>query len=240
MKHITRCITALAILASFATAGRAEPWTVTWDGNDYPENEGWYRDLWGPPDIRTLNPDSTMTLDTRQTVELWDTYLMWRPLNPGPGETFFLTFRVRVSEITGGIDPGVWFKTDNFKSIDFLLSMDHVEIPFFITIAQFEPGVFHTFECLSSDMQTFRFFVDDQFAYEGNFLPSGYQSTMAWGDIVYGASSLATWDFLSFGVVPEVSTGLLLVVLPLIRRRTCGQPARQRGSLLWSRSLTDV
>ncbi len=223
---LLRSIALAAVLAGTAGFAHAEPWTVTWDGNDYPENEGWYRDLWGPPDIRTLNADGTMTLDTRITPQLWDTYLMWRPLNPGPGETFFLSFRVCVSEVNGYYDPGVYFKTDNFKGIDFLLAMDHVEIPFFITIAQFEPGVFHTFECLSSDMQTFRFFVDGAFTYEGTFLADSYPPMMAWGDIVRGASSLATWDFLSFGVVPEVSTGALPFVLLFFQRRDRGQRAR--------------
>jgi len=143
---------------------------------------------------------------------------MYRSLDPEPGEVFLLQWRVRVDEVNGGIDPGVWLKTDDYRSMDFRLAIDHVEIPQFITIAEFEPGVLHTFEFRSADMETFEFRLDGVLTYEGTMLPSGYSSTVGWGDIVYGASSLATWDYVRFGVVPEPASALLMGVALVVRR----------------------
>ncbi len=205
---IGKLVLALLVVGC-VSAGSAEEYWVTWEGNDFPENEGWERDLWGPEPIRILE-DGMMTLDTRETIALWDAYKMYRSLDPGPGEVFLLQWRIRVDEVTGGTDPGLWLKTDNYRSIDFYLGIDHVDLPGFVTIAEFEPWVFHTFEFRSSDMETFEFRLDGILTYEGTLLPSGYSSTVGWGDIVYGASSLATWDYVRFGIVPEPGAGLLL------------------------------
>jgi hypothetical protein len=211
----------LGLLCAVAAASAsAENWTVSWEGNDFPENEGWERDLWGPAPIRFLL-GGVMTEDTRQTIELWDQYKLYHSIDCGPGETFFVSWRVLVHEVIGavGVDPGVWLKTDNHRRMDFLLGVDHVQTHNFITIAEFEPGMFHTFEFRSSDMETFTFSVDGVQTYQGSLSPSAYASTLGWGDVIYGAASLANWKYVRFGVVPESSPAAFVLALAVTARR---------------------
>ena len=85
---------ALALTASAA----AEPYWITYEGNDYPENVGWER-VWGNWDgpyqgdgaVRTLE-DGVLTLDTLYDDGVVDFYKIERPgaIDPGPGELFVM------------------------------------------------------------------------------------------------------------------------------------------------------
>ena len=44
-----RVLGAVVLIGMAATAARASPWWATFDGNDYPENEGWLQKDGGTP-----------------------------------------------------------------------------------------------------------------------------------------------------------------------------------------------
>jgi hypothetical protein len=77
-------------------------------------------------------------------------------------------------------------------------------------IATFEPGAFHEFCLTTSDVVDYELFIDGQPVHVGEFRgPVSYRDAF-WGDQVQGTSSLSTWDFVRFAVVPEPAGWLLL------------------------------
>src|SRR5262245_3165514 len=89
------------LLLAATVSARAEQYWVAWEGNDYPENEGWERIVDGPgPATRSIH-EGVMTLDGRWDRQVDDYYRMDRTLDPGMGESFVLQWRVRVVEVIG-------------------------------------------------------------------------------------------------------------------------------------------
>ena len=215
MRLLFICIAALGVLV--VPAG-AEPYWYAWEGDDYPENEGWERIVNGPqPAERTL-ADGIMTMDGLADRQIDDYYRMERLLDPGPGEEFVMQWRLRADEVTGSpltrYDPGIGvFSDDDWElllvfGVDFIRSFhEDVNIPF-------EAGSFHSFEVRSSDMHTYALWIDGAIVYTGSFWePSFRQSRIEWGDYSRGAASLADWDYFRFGVVPEPGTCTSLLAL---------------------------
>ena len=97
------------------------------------------------------------------------------------------------------------------------------------------PGVFHDYQVLSWDMQTYDLYIDGDLAHEGTFWQGSLESKLAWGDGVRGAASLAHWDYVHFGVVPEPSSALMLLTACVCAggRRQCARaaPAALGGGL---------
>jgi len=218
-----------SLLLAVTAPARAEQYWVAWEGNDYPENEGWERIVDGPgPATRSIN-DGVMTLDGRWDRQVDDYYRMDRTLDPNMGESFVLQWRVRVVEVIGNplglYDPGVGVFSDSGNELTFVLGVDfirsyHEEG----TTVPIEPGVFHTFDVLSPDMRTYELRIDGAIAYHGVFWDQFRQSGIDWGDYTRGSASLTEWDYFRFGVVPEPSCNRLVACLlclsPIMRRRS--------------------
>jgi hypothetical protein len=207
---------ALALtLCAFTVSATADPYWVAWEGNDFPENEGWERIVNGPqPAERTL-ADGIMTMDGLADTQIDDYYRMDRPLDPELGEEFVMQWRLRVDEIIGhplGLwDPGLSLFSDDDWALTFVLGTDFIRCCYEDVDLPFEPGAFHVFEVRSWDMRTYQLRMDQVLMHIGTFWePSFESSRIQWGDYTRGSASLVDWDYFRFGVVPEPNTGLLL------------------------------
>lgn len=216
--HMIRIAMLVGLVCGLVPHAAAAPYWVAWEGNDYPENEGWQRIVNGPqPDERTL-ADGIMTMDGLADRQIDDYYRLQRPLNPGPGERFVMQWRVRVHEVVGSplalYDAGFGlFSDDDWAlllvfGVDFIRSFhEEIEIPFV-------PGEFHAFELTSDDMHSYDLSIDGSLAYSGSLWePSTRRSRIEWGDISRGSASLVDWDYFRFGVVPEPGTSGLVACL---------------------------
>src|SRR5262249_20346055 len=91
----------LALLVTECALGT--PYWVAYEGDDFPEAEGWERHTSGGGAVRSLL-DGVLTLDSLQSPLIFDDYFWRRQLNPGPQELFVCEWRVRVTEAYGPLD----------------------------------------------------------------------------------------------------------------------------------------
>lgn len=117
--------------------------------------------------------------------------------------------------------PGVYVLSDDSHAVGFVFDEDTLWSLYERNVsASFEPGIFHQFELRSGNMRSYELYIDDDLVIEGAFGASFSETSVGWGDIVRGSSSLAEWDYFRFGVVPEPSGFMLaLVAAACIRRR---------------------
>ena len=220
MRTMKRAVLLLFFAAALALPAWAEQYWVAWEGNDFPENEGWTRIVNGPqPADRTL-ADGIMTMDGLADRQIDDYYRMERSIDPGPGEEFVMQWRLRVDEIIGhplGLwDPGLSLFSDDDWALTFVLGTDFIRCCYEDMDLPFEPGAFHVFEVRSWDMRTYQLWMDQVLVHIGTFWePSFESSRIQWGDYTRGSASLVDWDYFRFGVVPEPNTGLLLSAILL-------------------------
>lgn len=195
-------------------AARAAPYWVAWEGNDYPENEGWERQYLNGGAQRTLG-DGALRLDSASHLGI-DQYSIERAINPG-FQTFVAEWRVRVNQSTGPIwDQGVAIATDQNGLLMVGLYRSSI-----VSYAEgwtfhFEPDQFHEFRIESSDMSSYLLLVDGEVAVNGFFEPNTLVSRLVvFGDRFSGGgvTSSAEWDYFRFGVVPEPSTIAFFVSL---------------------------
>jgi hypothetical protein len=223
MKNLTLLCFVWAALGALALPAGAEPYWIAYEGNNFPENEGWSRS-WGNDDgqyhgtgaVRTI-ADGVLTMDSLYDDRVYDYARVDRygHLDPEPGETFIAEWRLKVDEVTGDYyDPSVGVVGDTRMTVGFGYHYDFVECKYeddvFIPI---ESGVFHDYRFLTSDMQTYELYIDGELAREGEFWHGAGESYMVWGDSVRGAASLAHWDYVRFGVVPEPASWFLFSML---------------------------
>lgn len=134
------------------------------------------------------------------------------------GEEFVMQWRIRVNQVDGHplalYDPGAAVWSDDDWTVSLLFGTDfirsfHERIEF-----SMQPGVFHNFEFRSTDMRSYQMFVDGLMIHVGSFWePTFDRSRVHWGDRARGSASLTDWDYFRFGVVPEPSSGVLLLTL---------------------------
>ena len=219
----------VAIGIGGASVARANPYWVDWEGDDYPENQGWSHS-WGnlhgsggSGAIRTLS-NGILTIDSRFDPGVYD-FVQWhRPgaINPGPGEMFVVEWRLKVDEVDGSLDdPGMTVAGDGAERLAFTYTHNAL-------ISGFESGVrvpivpdqFHTYRLSSSDMQTYELAIDGQVVRLGTLWQGVSTSYVGWGDEASGflGGSLHEWDYFRFGVVPEPSS-LVCAALILVGRR---------------------
>lgn len=207
-----------------ASAARASPYWIAYEGNDFPENEGWpRRTSWGGAQ-RSLE-DGWLVLDGRGDPRIYDYYELAVPggIDPGPGELFVAEWRVYVDHVLGLRDAGISFASDSNWEVGFLLSQDTVYSMYEIGVSvPFEPGQPHTFEMRSADMRSYVLSIDGVPALSGSLWQGLWTSTVTWGDGGYNAASLSRWDYVRFGVVPEpgsMAFGMVSALLLSTRTR---------------------
>lgn len=213
----------LAFVLATALAVFAEPYWIAYDGNDFPEKVGWTRTHGAEGALRTL-VDGTLVIDSRRSNAIVDFYNAQRAINPSPGETFVMRWRLRVDEVlpTYPVDVGVSVFSDKFRAVAFEFGEDHLSSVFEPGVkAPIAPSLFHEYEFRSGDMSFYELFVDGEVALSGTFQPVFNASKVGWGDVIQGARSQSTWDSFEFGVIPEPSalSFLLLACVPLSRTR---------------------
>lgn len=216
-----RAILVALLVAMVPNAARAEPYWIAYEGNGFPENEGWLHYASSPPAQRWLE-NGSLFIDSRADPGITDIYGMYPAagLNPEPGETFVMTWRLNVHEAAAWEDPGVGLRSDSRHAVVFIFAEDYLLSLYEPGVyVQFKPGAFHEFELRSADMRGYELYVDGAFAVEGVFFESLFAPVVWWGDIVRGGSSLAAWDYFRFGVVPEPS-GWLMALVGLLCTRT--------------------
>jgi hypothetical protein len=202
-------------------AARASPYWIAYEGNDYPENEGRTRYATDPPAQRWLQ-DGSLFVDSRGQPGVTDAYVMSPAggVDPDPGETFVMTWRLNVHEATPAEDPGVTVTSDDRYAVVFLLAEDQLLSVYEPGVSvQLQPGVFHDFELCSPDMRSYALSIDGHLTIEGEFSESPFAAGVWWGDLMLQRSSLASWDYFRFGVIPEPSTLVLTLACALLQRR---------------------
>jgi hypothetical protein len=225
MNRLLIFITALSC-AGFPVAMAEEYW-IAYEGNDFPENEGWtreYGDEHGPDHggaVRWIE-DGCLVSDSMYNPLVYDYSAMYRPISPDPGELFVAQWRLRVDEVSAFYDEGVAVFSDDGWGVSFQFWPTHVVSNYEdVTIFPFTLGEFHSFEFESWDMRTFELRMDNEFTWNGEFRFVWADPEVNWGDGVQGAASIARWDYFEFGVVPEPRGALVLgcVGLAVVRKR---------------------
>lgn len=209
----------LGLLGS--AASRAEQFWVDYEGDDYPENQGWtraYGNENGPyagGANRSLD-DGIFTLDSLHNSQIYDFYRMDRTVDPDPGELFVAEWRVRIDPSSTSRDAGVVItRALSPGYVLFRLGPDSIYIrPGNIVIGLTE-GVFHSYRFESADMRYFELDVDGTSTFNGYLEDvATLQYYVSFGDGVQGQRSLSEWDYLRYGIVPEPSVveGLLCLL----------------------------
>lgn len=206
----------LAMLLGAAGA-RASPWWVSWNGDAYPETEGWTRYASDPPAQRWLE-DGKLFIDSRADWFIYEEYGQFRPgqMTLGPQETLVVHWRVKVDEIvpTGSEAPGLAVSSDDQWDVFFTLGVDRISSVYEPgKWASFAPGVFHEFSLHSSDLRTYTLWIDGTPTIQGSFFESlFYGPGVYWGDMT-SHRSLAEWDWFECAVTPEPSVLLCLAAV---------------------------
>ncbi len=205
-------------LCALTASATAEPYWYAYEGNDFPENEGWERYVTDPAPERWLE-DGNLFIDSRGIVGSTDNYTIYFDggVDPGPGETFIMSWGLTVEETTHR-DPGVYVHSDEAWSVAFIFDTDSLSSFYEPTVyVDIEPYVYHEYEMRSSDMRNYELYIDGDLAIEGVFFEGFFPLGVGFGDIV-SSTSLASWDYFRFGVVPEPATGPAFVLALFARR----------------------
>ena len=71
MKRVILLLFTAAALGTLVIPAGAEPYWIAYEGNDFPENEGWERYVTGPPAVRWLE-DGSLFVDSRADTHTAD------------------------------------------------------------------------------------------------------------------------------------------------------------------------
>ena len=211
-----RLLCILILFVALAAPASAEPYWVAYEGNDLPENDGWWR-ITGPQRADRWLEDGALVIDSRESVFITDYYIhqMDSVPDPGPGEIFVMQWRLRVDEIVNPYDPTIGVVFDSGWGTGFVVGADFVQnvIVSDLTVS-FAPGEYHNFEFWSDATYNYVLYIDGAFAFGGTMWPFPPGPQVTWGDGVEGGASLTHWDYFRFGVVPEpaVAAGAAVVI----------------------------
>ena len=208
---------------ALAASASAETYWLRYEGDDYPENEGWTQVRHIPYAERDVQ-DGVFVLDSSADPHTCEWYerstaaALW-PVSevefPDPGSYFFLQWRMRVDDYSGsswgGPNMGV-ASPDGWDAV-FYVTDDTIRYAYDSgLIASFEPNEFHDFEMRSRDMRTFELYIDGVLAFEGAWYDSMWSNRIAWGDGTTGASSLSRWDYIRMGIAPEPNSLFMMIL----------------------------
>jgi len=195
-----------AALGVLVLPAGAEQYWIAYEGNDFPENEGWERGYSGGGAIRWIE-DGKLVLDGLADLGINDYYGYDQyPIDPEAGELFVAECRFSIDEIISGPDPGFAVFSDESWAVGFTFSDDHIRTAYDHETIAFEFVGFHAFRLTSSDMRSYRLEADGELLHEGAFTHVLSASQLRWGDGVQGGASFTRWDYMRFGVVPEPCT----------------------------------
>jgi hypothetical protein len=207
---MSRLIMAVAMAFLVVGAANASPYWISYDPatGKFTEEDGWERVV-SPPAAERWIEDGALVIDSSAS---WDTQDYYRRafsdggLDPSPGETFVMQWRLLIASSIPWDDPGVRVTSEDLFSAGFLFYYDHLEAwsdPG--RIASFAPGVAHAYELRSADMRTYELAIDGVLTLSGTFVQYAAfpPPRVLWGDVTQGGASLTRWESFEFGVVPE-------------------------------------
>jgi hypothetical protein len=223
----------LLIVFMLAVTARAEQYWVAYEGNDFPENEGWER-VYSAGGADRHFESGTLVIDSRRDSSIVDYYRITRAVDPDPGETFVAEWRMRIDDIPPGFhfDPTVGIFSDKSKGVGFRFSETTLYSVFEgIELGPLAAEEIHSFSLISSDMTGYQLYVDGALLFSGVFIDVFTSSEVSWGDGIQGGRSLTAWDDFSFGVIPEPNSAMALILgaAVLVRRRPRGSHAGYRA-----------
>ena len=214
-----RVLCLCGLLALPVCRASADEYWIAYEGNDFPENEGWRRITFGGGAERFLD-QGNFVIDSLASTQIADFYEMRRngELDPDPGELFLMQWRLRIEEVIGFMDISLGVNSDERWAIAFQMNTDTIRSALEGLTASFDPGVFHEFALTSTNMRTYELRIDGKPAIKGQFRLFFDSSRVGWGDGIQGSASLSRWDYFKFGVVPEPNSALLFSLAFMIRR----------------------
>ncbi len=246
-----RALFVVSLILTSALSAVATPWQISYEGDDFPENQGWTR-MAGPQaaeppgDYREIVDGQYLLLDSRREgfEGAYDHYILQcpQPFDSGPGEYLFAEWRAwsdatiffPSSNSEGGLaDTHIRILDGVGRGVEISLAADRVtdSDPLSANGGQvyyISPGVMHEYRVTSYDMSTYALYVDEILAFEGPFMvQGGYPHSVDFGDASGNVSSVSYWDYVRFGVAPEPGTLVLLLMacagarLPWTRRGAC-------------------
>ena len=201
----------------FVSAASADPYWIAYEGNDFPENEGWTR-LWNGPFAERWIEDGALVVDTTEDRHTCDWYNLYPSITaPSVDEEFILQWRLKIEEYTGGgAGAHVGVYSDERWGVAFSMNSDTIRSSYDQDVsAQFEPDIYHDYELRSPDMRTYEMYIDGIYAFEGDFWQSVWTNKAGWGESNTASACLCSWDYLRFGVIPELNSGAAMLSLSL-------------------------
>jgi hypothetical protein len=220
----------LIVLATCGPLASADWWYTYEADGTYPEQEGWERNIMGGGAQRWFE-DGAFVLDASATPAICDFYGKGMPSLPDPNEPthpFVCEWRLRVQTVSGFWNPEMFAAFQGYGDIALEYKMDRIySLHEGKYVADFEPGVFHSYTVVTSDMDSYTLAIDGTVVYTGEVSPWAPWSAVQFGDATTGSASLSRWDYLRYGViaVPEPGSILLCATAVLglgsrLRRRT--------------------
>jgi hypothetical protein len=233
--HRIGILSALVALGLGASS-LATPYWVAWEGDDYPENEGWQRNWgdyngpFGPGATRTL-ANGAMTIDSLHDDQIWDFNLYAAPTAPGPEEFFVAEWSLLVQLESDPADTQLVISGEGANSgvaLEFAPSqLLVVDVGLIVPYAANEA---HAFRLESDDGQNFALWMDGALVGSGPYVSIGQTfPSVGFGDGVAGQRSKSTWDYMRFGMVPEPSGASVGVCLAVLAASFARPSARMRG-----------
>ena len=217
---MTRLIVSLLLLGCVASTVRADPYWIAYEGNDFPENEGWTR-LWNGPFAERCIEDGALVIDATEEPSTCDWYEMYPEITaPETVEEFVLQWRLKIEEFSGGwLAASIGVFADDCWAAAFQINNDPIRSGFETDVfAHFEADEYHEFEMRSPDMRSYELYIDGDYAFEGSLWQSVWEDKFVWGEGTTESSCLTRWDYVRFGAVPEPSTTLMFLVALFTRR----------------------
>lgn len=213
------------LTATLVAPAAATPYWIAWEGEDYPENEGWERHYgnedgpWQGGAERSIE-NGIMTIDSMRNHMIYDYYRIDRQLNPDPGELFIAEWSVRILHSLGPVpDATLGIARDGEGTLAFGFRVDSVTSLREGWAYPLSPDVLHAFRLESTDLLSYSLFIDGVYLRDGLWdLESLNESFFAFGDGSYGGTvrSYSEWDYVRFGVIPEPETALMVSAVILI------------------------
>ncbi len=198
---------------------RAEPFWIAYEGNDFPENEGWDRNFGnqeGPGKggaLRSLS-DGVFRISGLADNQIYDVYELDQPIALDERESLLVEFRLRIDPFSDEDDVGAAIGISDPPG---LLGIQFGPTAIYSSFENLEFGIdmtgFREIAIQSDDLIHYLLHVD------GNLIWSGVwdsfvsmDSFVGWGDAVQGRRSASEWDYFRVGVIPEAATSSYILV----------------------------
>ena len=211
----------LVPLACSTSSVFADPFWIAYEANqDHtpPELQGWERS-WNygepptPPQRSVLN--GIFTLNSLGLWHVLDYNYRAATVSIDAGEEFVCEYRVRV---TGDIhDTWVFIRPGNFGS-EIGMTIGPAQVSLGDGTIDIAPGVFHQYRWTSPNMRDFDLYIDGVLRDSRSASNTiGPNMNVLFGDWTFGIApgaptSSSEWDYMRFGVIPEPTCGLALLL----------------------------